>query len=1129
MGSLRRVPVLFAATLLATGLLTGCGGEQTTDPSAGSAAPVTEPVDETPMPVASGPNAEQVAANNRAVGLMGRFDYAAAHAAFAELVAERPDWRVARINLAIATLNRQHQGDEQAALAMADAIVRDHPGDLHGEYLAGLLRLYLASPDQALAHFERVVDGDPDDAYAAYYLAQCRFQRNDLEAALDGYRRALQLDPYLRSAYYGAFQVLRKLGRRSEARAMVADYQRLANNPRARLAEFKYTRMGDKAVALTVDTALPANPLPRPGGALFGARQDLEQLAGGVDRSSGVGIGRADLGGAAGPLVLVAGAGRGSGADGDPNRVYQVEQGRLVARPGHPLGAVTRVNAALWGDYDNDGLTDVYLLRRGPNALWRQHPAGQWHPVTAATETAGGDFDSVDGLFVDADHDGDLDLYLVNADGPNELLNNDQNGRFRPIAAAQGIAADDSSRQALAVDLDGDRDLDLVVINRRPVHRVYRNDRLWAYRAAPGFDAFVQADIQALVAGDPDGDGRVALYSSDADGRLSRWRPDRNGTWVAEPLGRIALLAGDRPQLALADADGDGVLELFAGSAAGWSLVRLDPQLTQLAGHKAEVPLAGWRPILLDPARGPALLAVDQGGRTALWPAGPGRYPMLVLSLSGMADPGQAMRSNASGIGARVAVRRGSHWSLLHSPAPDSAAGQDLAPLVVGLAGAPTADFVSIDWSDGVLQTELDLAPGRAQRITETQRQLSSCPLLFAWDGRRYRFVSDLLGVGGVGYLVGPGVYAPSRPWENFLLPAGLAQSRDGRYQLKVAEPMEETAYLDAARLVAYDLPPGWDLVLDERMGINDPQPTGQVRYIREQRLPQRVLGPGRVDLTQTLRAADGKAAPVGPLDRRFIGRLRQDRQLTLEFDRDLADGPGEPLLIVDGWVEYPYSQTQFAAWQAGAAYRAPSLDVRGADGRWRPLLVEFGYPAGMPRRMSVPLAGLPAGTRALRLTTNMEVYWDRIAVGYAEQPPPLRRQPLRLAAARLRSVGFPRRSTGPQRYPDYDYQQRTPFWDVNYQSGWYTRPGPVEELVAEQDDAVALIGPGDEVHLSFDAPADPPPAGWSRRLVLETHGWAKDRDLFTRDGETVAPLPSTGKPRGPVEQLHARYNTRLR
>lgn len=49
---------------------------------------------------------------------------------------------------------------------------------------------------------------------------------------------------------------------------------------------------------------------------------------------------------------------------------------------------------------------------------------------------------------------------------------------------------------------------------------------------------------------------------------------------------------------------------------------------------------------------------------------------------------------------------------------------------------------------------------------------------------------------------------------------------------------MEEVCYLDTARLVAYELPPGWDIVLDERMGIRGPQPSGAALFFRHERLP---------------------------------------------------------------------------------------------------------------------------------------------------------------------------------------------------------------------------------------------------------------------------------------------------
>ena len=179
-----------------------------------------------------------------------------------------------------------------------------------------------------------------------------------------------------------------------------------------------------------------------------------------------------------------------------------------------------------------------------------------------------------------------------------------------------------------------------------------------------------------------------------------------------------------------------------------------------------------------------------------------------------------------------------------------------------------------------------------------------------------------------------------------------------------------------------------------------------------------------------------------------------------------------------------------------------------------------------MPRRMSLPLADLPPATTRLRLRSNMQVYWDRIVVAYAQQLPDLKKQIQALSSARLGKTGFARRSNLSQFRPDYDYQDLSPFWDTRYMAGYYTRLGPVDELLASADDAVVILGPGEEVHLKFEA-VTPAPEGWQRFFVLETNGWAKDMDLFTGNGESVGPLPSTGKPELVRDQLHAKYNTR--
>jgi hypothetical protein len=259
-------------------------------------------------------------------------------------------------------------------------------------------------------------------------------------------------------------------------------------------------------------------------------------------------------------------------------------------------------------------------------------------------------------------------------------------------------------------------------------------------------------------------------------------------------------------------------------------------------------------------------------------------------------------------------------------------------------------------------------------------------------------------------------------------------------------------------------------------------------------------------------------------LSPKYIG-LARPFTVTLTFDTAVDQGPGRPVLLVDGWVEYPYAQTVFSAWQAGETYEAPTLEARDRHGRWRVVAQEFGYPAGMPRQMAFPLPPLPPGSTGLRLRTSQEIYWDRISVVYGEPAPDVRRHVLSLSAAQLAAGGFAERTTGPQRTPSYDDEARAPLADTRHPRGWYTAFGDIEPLVALEDDAVAIFGPGEEVALAWDAPDAPTPDGWSRRLVLEARGWCKDMDLYTLDGDTLEPLP--GHDTEARRRLHPRFNTR--
>jgi hypothetical protein len=974
-------------------------------------------------------------------------------------------------------------------------------------------------------------------------------QLSRYEEALDFFKRTMTRDPYIRSAHYGMIMALRQLGKIDDAFAMMEEFQRLQKNPRARLVEFKYTRMGRKAEVLTIDQP-NVEPEKKPAGPLFSTVKTIavnketrwhHQQNSTLIRSS---VTICDMNGDLHPDIFISGAIKPGNGVGNAVLLANPGDGTYTLDSQHALSDIIGVNAALWGDVNNDGFVDVCLCRRGPNQLWYQEAAGKWREATGDSGTANGDLDTVDGALFDADHDGDLDIFLVNADGPNELLNNNRDGTFRPLAAKYGLSGNGTpSRSMVITDIDADRDADLIIINQRPPHEVYINELLWKYSPAKGFDTFISADVIAAVAGDVDTDGHSEIYTLDSKEVVCRWQPNADGAWKniiksfcggvqggqffqkAPPL--VAEGKG-QPGLALTDVDGDGVLDVIVPAGKGWWAGSFDNtglKILFTVPEREKTTLAAWS--VLNTGQGPSLLGWTPGKPPFLWSPGPGRYSFASLKLSGRKDSNSQWRSNASGIGTRLSVRVGSRWTVLDTFRNQSGPGQGLQPVTVGLGGAKRIDFAALDWSDGVFQTELDLEAGKIHGIVETQRQLSSCPVLFAWNGKVFAFVSDLLGVGGIGYAIGQGEYSEPRPWENFMLPPGLLRPLNGRVILKLTEPMEEVAYLDAIRLKAYDLPPGWSMTLDERMGISGPVPTGLPYFYRNILIPLQAINNRNDDVTAVVSKRDLKAAPPGKLDQRFIGRLQQDHILTVTFPRVLDGFPGQAILLADGWVEYPYSQTNFAARQAGADYRAPTIEVRQPDGQWLVVLEQFGYPAGMPRQMSVPLPPLPKGVREIRISTNQEIYWDRLAVVFAETCPEVEHHELELELAQLEQTGFPRRTDGPQRLPHYDYEKRHPFWDTHFLEGFYSRFGSVEELVEAKDNALAIFGAGEEIHLEFKEPGVPIEEGWTRIFVLETDGWCKDMDLYTRTGETVEPVPHIGKRDHSVDRLHGLYNTR--
>jgi enediyne biosynthesis protein E4 len=118
------------------------------------------------------------------------------------------------------------------------------------------------------------------------------------------------------------------------------------------------------------------------------------------------------------------------------------------------------------GDCDGDGFDDIYFCNQlGPNALYRNKGDGTFEDVTKKAGVALGDRICVGATFADYDNDGLTDLYVTSTRGGNVLFRNMGDGTFKDVTKEAGLTLIAHSQTAVFFDFDNDGLLDLFVTN----------------------------------------------------------------------------------------------------------------------------------------------------------------------------------------------------------------------------------------------------------------------------------------------------------------------------------------------------------------------------------------------------------------------------------------------------------------------------------------------------------------------------------------------------------------------------------------------------------------------------------------------------------------------------------------
>jgi Flp pilus assembly protein TadD len=968
---------------------------------------------------------------------LGQQNSSEAEQAFRTALELRPHDPLLLNNLAVSLIQQGRLEEAEALLQQVVGLDADHP---YARYNLGSIWKNLGNFEEAAEQFESVERFDPDDLMTHYNLGMIYFRLGRESEAEAQYRRALELDPTHVSTLYALGRLLIQRGEQDEGMAWLARSQEIRARSGLDVAVgSQYGEQGPYAMgadypgdALAAPSAIPVDFVRLAAGVLGtdGREVSLVQLAVAPrppeNRLTGFAVDTAgalrpfDIGGL-GPAII------------SPPAFFAV--------------------ATAAGDVTGDGTVDLVAL-----TLDEQTLAAAVLPSGMPGRAAPGDTPSIDVgsvpeafdlALVDRDHDGDLDLFFCwtataaagcaigtnDGSGGLEIRASSEHG-FRPTPVASDVVRVGFS------DVDNDRDIDLLLARAGRVD-VFANERDGNFEEisdAVGLGAAVSDVTGTLAVADLDKNGWMDLVLGVPDGarvhpnRMGRFQPGRVfETDAAGPLHAVVF-----------DHDNDGFLDLALPAATGMRFFR-NLGAGDWDGEGIEV---------ADPDGGSVLpvaaFDADQDGDLDLATVRSLPEPELVLlsNEGGNANhwirvASRGLADNTFGVGAKVEILAGGLRQKHEVIGP--------LPLHQGLGSRETVESVRHLWPSGILQDEVALRVGSTVEVEQLDRKGTSCPLLYAREDGGWRFVTDFLGGAAVGYRLPTGSFNVPDTDEYVKIEGGIAPDPDGTLRLRVNNQLQEVIWFDRLELVVVDHPAGTEIFPNERLMPGPPWPafdlfaSADIRPVRRAHAVE-----DGADLTELLARRDRRYISNFGL-RPFKGYADPH---TLELDLGPFVDSDRVVLLLDGWIDYADSTANVAASQAGVRLVPPELSIADGRGGWRGTEHLMGFPAGLPKTMTVDLTGQFHGDdHRLRIATNMRIYWDRarVLVGGEDVPLQIRRIPA--SRAELRPGGFPA-ATSPDGLPPFGYDARA----VSWRSAGGGRRPPRHHAVRRRDRAPVRV-----------------------------------------------------------------------
>lgn len=1016
-----------------------------------------------------------------------------------EALAQNPANGDAHLNVAVAAL-----GADQRELAIKhaqEALSLDRNSGA-AYYILGSAQLRLGRAKEAVQALQQAKEIDRTVNAVSFQLGRAYQQLNQFEEAREQFTEVTQFETNHPAAYYNLSQVLVRLGRMEEAQKALAEHQKLNAGRAGQITDpsvFERCQYTQIRAPFGLE-----QPDPR------GIQVAFTDVTIGIFAGFRGPFGVLDFNRDGRPALFA--------MESNSFRVLFNSNGVFHPAPNaYPAIAEAKYSRCLVGDLNNDRMEDAIFLGDKGSHVFRFATNGTATDQSMFSRLAG--LSAVDGVLVDLDFTAKLDLLAITPPTNGvRVLRNLGHPYFSENTTNSGVPLTlTGAEQLLVEDWNNDELLDLFITrsNQPPLLLVKE-------RGGALMETNLTADwpvATAMAAGDLNNDLRfdIALATSANIVCVFNQLKDRK---------TIATGSMSIRELRLVDYDNDGWLDLIAAGngVRVWRNLGAGGFKEAALGLEKVGAIASFRCFDFDgDCDSDLLVALESGGLRCLRNDGGNANAQLKPQLVGT-------KSNASGLGIRVDV---------------AASGLRIArrvqelPVEIGVGRHQQLDSVTAYWVDVNLNyTDVKVDCRMLFALDELALPTGSCPYLYAWDGQRFRFVTDLLGAAPVGLPVSERRFIDADAEEYVWVgDETMFPPRDGYHALQMTEELREVLYLDEAKLVVVDHPPGTEVHTTGKLLPGPPFPRHEIVTLHNARPLLNATTHAGEHVTAHLRDADGKMVSPEKLRIPQLRGLAEPHSVTLDFGPLAIEKP--LVLAITAWLRFGGGMANIAAsHNPDLPFPFPMLEAE-VSGKWTPVDVNFGAPAGKTKRLIVDLTGkLPSGANRLRITTAFEIHWDRIALMEKRDNAEMRITSIAPARADLHWRGFSEYDELPWHQPltpNYEKVTSQAKWTIT-PAGWCTRYGAVDELIAERDNALALLNGGDELTLSFAVSQLPPKRG-VRDFFLYSVGWDKDADFHCTRGWEVEPLPWHGmdsqkygceqRPAFLADKLMEKYNTR--